>query len=88
MHGDQERPHDKNSEDKPQSRFLLIIFIYTQAINMQENLQTAQDIFNRNTHTNPFQIKLPSHHASQQNINIMAQAFILNKLALLPFYQH
>lgn len=55
---------------------------------MQQNLQTAHDIFNRNTHSDPFAIKIPSNFATKQNIDVMTHAFILNKIALLPFYQN
>ena len=54
---------------------------------MKDSIQTAQDIFYRNKFLSSFHIKIPSHHASKEFINILLNTHIINKLALLPFYQ-
>lgn len=54
---------------------------------MRSDIQTAVDILYRNQHQNPFQLKVPSHNASRDAILLQCRAFVLNKLALVPFFQ-
>lgn len=50
--------------------------------------QIEEDVLNRNDHNNPFQLKIPSHNASQANLDLLSLAYTLNKLALLPLALH
>jgi hypothetical protein len=52
-----------------------------------ESKLAVQDIYARNNHNNLFQLKVPSPNASQHSLRHMAHAFILSKLALIPFHE-
>jgi len=52
-----------------------------------ESKLAAKGVFLRNNHSNSFHIKIPSHNASRKLVENMCHAYILNKLALIPFHE-
>ena len=64
----------------------MMVIYQTNTNNTMEAKRAAEGVLLRNEHLNLFQLKVPSHHASRQSVENMSQAFLLNKLSLLPFH--
>jgi hypothetical protein len=52
---------------------------------MENSKRNAIDIVMRNIERNPFQIRVPSNNISLEYLTINVEAFMLNKISLMPF---